>query len=92
MTTELDKGMTVRDRKWGGRHVGTITIVNVGDGRVFVAWHGTCVEDELDAADVEACPSPPGAERWADGGVTMLTPDGAVALPVRDLTSRPQQR
>ncbi len=37
MRTELDRGMTVHDRKWGGRHI--CTVVNVADGRVFVAWH-----------------------------------------------------
>ncbi len=83
MTTGLEQGMTVRDRKWGGRHIGTV--VNVAEGRVFVAWHGTCVEDELDPADVEACPPPPHGQRWADGGITMLTPDGAVTRPVSDL-------
>jgi hypothetical protein len=59
---DLEKGMTVRDRLWGGRHLGTV--VNVVNGRVFVASHGTCVEDELDPADVEVCPPPPYADRW----------------------------
>lgn len=63
----------------------------MADGRVFVAWHGTCVEDELDATDVEVCPPPADAERWADGGITMLTPDGAATLPVRDLPDHPPQ-
>lgn len=83
--TDLAVGVTVRDRKWGGRYRGTV--VKVTDG-VFVTWHGTCIEDELDSADVEACRPPADADPWADGGITMLTPDGAVTLPVRDLTDR----
>lgn len=90
MSTELIQGMVVRDRKWGGRYVGSV--VKVAGERVFVSWHGTCVEDELDAADVEACSPPPDAERWADGGIAVLTPGGAATLPVRTCTDDPRGR
>ena len=38
-----------RTTTWGNMK-GTIT--NVSDRSVFVIWHGTCVEDELDVDDV----------------------------------------
>jgi hypothetical protein len=54
---ELRAGATVRDRKWGGRWVGTVT--RVVDGRVFVAWDDSFTQDELDPADVDVCPRRP---------------------------------
>jgi hypothetical protein len=47
----LKHGMRVRDTKWDGSFTGTITKVTTSS--VFVAWDGTCVEDELDFLDVE---------------------------------------
>src|SRR5690349_10891688 len=41
----LAPGGTVRDRKWGGQFVGVVRQVEGRD--VFVAWHGTVVEDQL---------------------------------------------
>lgn len=46
----LRRGLRVRDRKWGGISVGTVTSVR-GDS-VYVAWAGTIVEDELTPEDV----------------------------------------
>ena len=49
------KGQTViglgrGGRPWTPRPVGTVTAVRRGS--VFVAWHGTCVEDEMDPQDL----------------------------------------
>ena len=38
-----------RTKTWGNMK-GTVT--NVSDRSVFVIWHGTCVEDELDFDEV----------------------------------------
>ncbi len=52
----LAPGDTVRDRKWGGQFVGVVRQVEGRD--VFVAWHGTVVEDQLDRDDVELVEEP----------------------------------
>jgi hypothetical protein len=39
---QVEVGMAVRDRKWGGGHSGTA--LRREGGSVFVAWHGTFVE------------------------------------------------
>jgi hypothetical protein len=44
-------GTVVSDRKWGGRYTGTM--VRRSGGSIFVAWHGTCVDDELGTDEVE---------------------------------------
>jgi hypothetical protein len=47
----LKHGMRVRDTKRDGSFTGAITKVTTSS--VFVAWDGSCVEDELDFPDVE---------------------------------------
>ena len=49
----LRKGTTVRDRKWGGIYTGTVVNVSDDGEWIYVAWHGTCIEDELRPDDVE---------------------------------------
>lgn len=67
-------GTVVRDRLWGGTHTGTVVR---HDGRsVFVAWHGTAVEDELDIAQVAVCAEPASELRGWRGGVGVLDADG----------------
>lgn len=74
----MEIGTVVRDRLWGGRHTGTV----VGtEGRwVFVAWHGSFVEDQLDAADVELWADAPEQLRDWRGGVGRV---GGVIEPAR---------
>ena len=50
--SDPDVGDRVRDRKWGGTHVGSL-VGRDGD-RVYVRWDGTeFTEDELDVREVE---------------------------------------
>ncbi len=84
MANRLDVGTVVRDRRWGGKFSGTVV---ARQGRsVFVAWHGTCVEDELEADQVEIWPGAPDElARWR-GGVGVLRSDGTLAVkPASDL-------
>jgi hypothetical protein len=74
----MEIGTVVRDRLWGGRHTGTV--VNVEGPWVFVAWHGSCVEDQLDATDVEVWADAPDELRSWRGGIACL---GGVTGPVR---------
>ena len=60
-------GDSVRDVKWGGTYTGTV--INVEGGWVFVQWHGTCVEDQLDPADVMPAPD---VARPDDNGLRHL--------------------
>jgi hypothetical protein len=53
----ITTGAVVRDRKWGGRYTGTV--VRVEGDSIFVQWHGTSVEDQLDPADVTLAPDVP---------------------------------
>lgn len=48
------KGMTVRDRKWGGKYTGTITEVNESQRWVVVQWHGISVSDQLPFDQVQS--------------------------------------
>lgn len=51
---DIQEGAVVRHRGWGGRFVGTVTRRD-GD-TVFVAWYGSCVEDELRADELDLGP------------------------------------
>ena len=46
-----------RTRTWGNA---TGTVTRTTRRSVFVAWHGTCVEDEMDWAEVTL--APPGSD------------------------------
>lgn len=76
-------GTVVRDTKWGGRLTGTI--VNIEGDSLFVQWHGTCVEDELTAADVTPTPE---IDNPKGNGLRLLTFHsdrlGAVTIPEDD--------
>lgn len=68
-------GAVVRDRRWGGRCTGTV--VGRDGGWVFVAWHGSFVEDQLPVDEVEAWPDTPvELSRWR-GGLGVLTAGGS---------------
>jgi hypothetical protein len=75
---ELNVGTVVRDRKWGGRYAGTV--VHVEGGAVFVAWHGSFVEDELCVDEVEVWPDAPAKLAGWRGGVGVLSADGGLRV------------
>ncbi|MHB8449114.1 MAG: hypothetical protein ACYDAQ_01375 [Mycobacteriales bacterium] len=71
-------GTVVRDRKWGGRYTGTVA---VRDGRwIVVAWHGTFVQDELDADEVDIWAGAPSDLADWRGGMCVLDRDGSFAV------------
>lgn len=73
-------GMVVRDRCWGGTCTGTVLR---RDGRsVFVAWHGTAVEDQLDLDQVAPWPDAPAELAAWRGGVAVLDGNGYRVDPV----------
>jgi hypothetical protein len=74
----MEVGTVVRDRIWGGRCTGTVVATD-GSG-VFVAWHGSFVEDQLDAGDVEVWSDAPSELRAWRGGLARY---GAAAEPIR---------
>ena len=55
-TKRIRKGDRVRDRKWGGKHTGTVVRTTTSANRrwVFVQWDGIAVEDQLLDYEVEA--------------------------------------
>jgi hypothetical protein len=73
-------GTVVRDRCWGGTYTGTVVR---RDGRsVFVAWHGTAVEDQLDVDQVVPWPDAPAELATWRGGVGVLDGDSYRVEPV----------
>jgi hypothetical protein len=50
-TGTIEVGAWYGNRKWGGRHTGAVARCEAGS--VFVAWHGSFVEDQRDHSDVE---------------------------------------
>ena len=67
-------GVVVRDRLWGGTHTGTVVR---RDGRsVFVAWHHSFVEDELDIDQVEIRADASEELRHRCGGIGVVEVDG----------------
>lgn len=70
----MDAGTVVRHRTWSGHPAGTVVR---SEGRtIFVAWHDTCVEDELDVTEVDEWPHAPQALRDWRGGTLVIHPDG----------------
>ncbi len=47
---------------------------------VFVAWHGSWVEDQLRRDEVEVWPDPPPELAAWRGGVALLAPDETVTV------------
>lgn len=77
---ELQEGTVVRDRRWGGRCTGTV-VRREGDW-VFVAWHGSCVEDQLSLEQVQVWLDPPaGLDGWR-GGIGISLDGGMRVEPV----------
>lgn len=71
---DITEGTVVRDRRWGGTYTGTVVR---REGRsVFVAWHGSFVEDELDVDEVTVWADAPAELAEWRGGIGVVTPDG----------------
>jgi hypothetical protein len=49
---QYKRGDRVRDRKWGGRFVGTVRRVD-RDGDLYVRWDGLMTEDQMRPDEVE---------------------------------------
>jgi hypothetical protein len=78
----IHAGTVVRDRRWGGRFSGTVT--QQEEDRVFVAWHGSFVEDELCVDEVDVWPDAPAELAAWRGGIGILDSDGSFGVkPVR---------
>lgn len=81
-----EPGWIVQHPRW--RTTGTIR--RVEGEEVFVAWHGTCVEDQLHADEVEIIGPPSERDRWAAGGLGLIEPDGTSHVaPVIELGLQP---
>jgi hypothetical protein len=81
-SADIHTGTVVRDRRWGGRLSGTVT--QRAEDRVFVAWHGSFVEDELCVDEVDVWPDAPAELAAWRGGVGVLDSDGTFRVkPVR---------
>jgi hypothetical protein len=80
VTSRSQSGRWCATGCWGGTYTGTVVRL---DGRsVFVAWHGTAVEDELDIDDVVPWPDAPAELGDWRGGVGVLDGDGYRVDPV----------
>jgi hypothetical protein len=74
-------GTVVRGRTWGGRFSGTV--VGRKGRSLFVAWHGTCVEDEVDVEDIDVWFDAPSELAQWRGGLGVHDPSGSFeVLPV----------
>jgi hypothetical protein len=51
---DIRVGDVVRHARWQGDYTGTVTDVDDSDGQisVFVDWHGSCVNNQLDPEDL----------------------------------------
>jgi hypothetical protein len=77
---EITEGTVVRDRRRGGTCTGTVVR---REGRsVFVAWHGSFVEDQLDVDEVAVWADAPAELAEWRGGIGVVTPDGYRVEPV----------
>lgn len=74
-SADIRAGTVVRDRRWGGHFSGTVTHRN--EDRLVVAWHGSCVEDELGVDEVDVWPDAPTELAGWQGGVGVLGRDGS---------------
>jgi hypothetical protein len=73
------------ERPWKESHTGTV--VRIDGASVFLAWHGTCVEGELDAAQVEVLAEAPERLRHGRGEIGTVGDGGHVRA--RPLTDQP---
>jgi len=71
---EITEGTPVRVLKWDGQYTGTV-VRRDGD-TVFVAYHDSCVEDDMGIADVEALADPTPEESAWRGGFGIMSADG----------------
>jgi hypothetical protein len=72
----LEAGTVVRHR----RHSTCGTVVGVDGERIYVAWHGSFVEDELRRDDIDIIPDAPEELRRWRGGVGFLDADGTFTI------------
>ena len=72
MAPATGEGVVVRDRKWSGKYTGTV-VRREGDS-VFVAWHGSFVEYEMDVSEVEVWEDAPTELRAWRGGIGAFDP------------------
>jgi hypothetical protein len=74
---ELRAGDVVRSLRWAD----TAGVVTARDGAVVrVAWHGTCVEDEVGADEVEVWADAPGELAGWRGGIGVAGVDGSMRV------------
>ena len=77
---EIVEGTVVRDRRWAGTRSGTVVR---REGRsVFVAWHGSFVESQLDVDEVAVWAEAPAELAEWRGGIGVFTPYGYRVEPV----------
>ena len=79
---EIRKGTQVRVTKWGREREHTGTVRRREGDTVYVAYHASFIEDELDIADVEALDDPTPEQAAWEGGAAIATPDGWVTVAV----------
>lgn len=81
-SVHIQVGTVVRDRRWGGRFSGTVT--QRAEDHVFIAWHGSFVEDELRIDEVDVWSDAPAELAAWRGGVGVVDSDGTFRVkPVR---------
>ena len=80
---EIQEGTPVRVTLWADKPTGTVVRREDGwAGQVYVAYHGSWVEDELDLDEVELLANPTPEQMAWRGGVGIMTPDGTATKPV----------
>jgi hypothetical protein len=77
VTTTISEGTVIRHLKWPGSPTGTI--VSREGASLFVAWHGSFVEDEIDVGAVGRsvevwADAPADLRRWRGGLGTLARP------------------
>jgi hypothetical protein len=71
---QVNVNSVVRHRAWSPRQLGTV-VRRKGD-IVYVAWHNTCVEDELNIADLQVVSNASPRQKAWRGGVGIVTSNG----------------
>lgn len=77
---DVGEGTVVRHR----RHRSIGTVVRRDGDKLHVAWHDSCVEDELHVDDVEVVPDPTPEQRAWRGGVLILDTTTSTVVSLRD--------
>jgi hypothetical protein len=70
-------GDVVRSLRWADA---TGTVMWRDGDVVRVAWHGTCVEDEVDVGEVEVWADAPGELAGWRGGIGVAEVDGSMRV------------